>query len=431
MLTNSTIEYLSKFKKVALAISGGKDSMCLLHFFINSKKHLPDFFVVNVNHQLRGQESNNDSQFVKQYCQAHNIQITCYSKDVNTFCKQNNYTIEQGARIVRRQIFQALIDQGLADRVVTAHHQDDQTESILMHIFRGCGINGLCGMQLDDGALVRPFLDIDQTSINNYILDNKVEYVEDSSNDSTKFSRNKLRKDILPQINSLYGNINSSISRLSKIATQIKDYTNNNLPKLIVKNNCVKIDISLLKNCDFMSAEIVAQAVEKLTCRTDLTYDHIYKVFDLCNSDNSKKVNLPYSIIASKEYDHIVFSISQKQEISPIAFGIGEFIIGNWTIAVSHNDNGGLRCDYDQIKHCIFRTRQVGDRIEKFGGGSKSLGDYLTDKKVALRLRDSLIVVADNKQIYAVPPIDISEKCKVTASTKQIVYILALLNQSN
>ena len=125
------VELLEKFNRLCFAISGGKDSMTLLHWAITHLNH-DKFYVITVHHNLRGKEGERDRDFVKEYCLKNNIACDVYEEQIKEFCDINGYTIEQGARIRRRQIFKEIVDSKKADRVVTAHQQDDQIESIFI-----------------------------------------------------------------------------------------------------------------------------------------------------------------------------------------------------------------------------------------------------------------------------------------------------------
>ena len=137
------IELISRFDKLALAVSGGRDSMALLDWFFSSGEYPGEFFVVHVNHNLRGDNSDADCALVKNYCDERGIKLRIYSEDVKGFCERGGYGTEQGARLIRRRIFREITESKEAQRVVTAHHLQDFAESVLMHVFRGSGIDGL------------------------------------------------------------------------------------------------------------------------------------------------------------------------------------------------------------------------------------------------------------------------------------------------
>ncbi len=189
---------------------------------------------VNVEHGIRGDESLRDSEFVKRLCQNWDIPLYSYSVDAIGFAKSNGYTLEQAGRILRYQIFDSLIEDGKCDLIALAHHLDDQVETVLMRILRGTGIRGLIGMKKANGSYIRPLLDYDRESIDAYVKDNGLEYVEDATNEDTAYTRNYLRKEIA-QLKLRYPNLAQAVQRLSASAAEADEYIQCNLPKIEVK----------------------------------------------------------------------------------------------------------------------------------------------------------------------------------------------------
>ena len=133
---------LAQFGRIAVAVSGGRDSVALLDALVNSGDHRGELVVVHVDHKMRGSESDGDREFVLRLAANYGVPVKTYEVDVPAFCLANGYGAEQGARIVRRRIFRDMVESGEVERVLTAHHLSDQTESVLMHVFRGSGIEG-------------------------------------------------------------------------------------------------------------------------------------------------------------------------------------------------------------------------------------------------------------------------------------------------
>ncbi len=424
MLLENKIELLNSFDKLAFAISGGKDSMALLHFAIN---HIDKnkFFVITVHHNLRGKEGERDREFVKQYCLENGVECRVYEEQIKEFCQENGYTIEQGARIRRRAIFSQIVKDKEADRVVTAHHKDDQIESILMHIFRGSGLQGLCGMKEDDGILLRPMLSYDSKEIKEYLTINNIKYVQDSTNLEVEYSRNNVRNIIRKDIEKVYPNFGDNLIRLSGISNKMKEYIDEQTPKYVKTSSGVAIMISDIKSKDIIASQCIINAVEAVSTRVDLENVHIENVFDLVNKENGKSVMLPFGVIASREYDRIVFTKKEDTPIEPTSLEFGKFYLGDWAIEISNVDNGGLRADMEKLKGSIIKNREHGFTFKRFKGGTKSLGDYLTDIKVPKRMRDYLPIIVKDKEVLAVLPYEIADSVAVTENTKEIAYIRA------
>lgn len=425
MLSSEIVNYLSSFNKLVFAVSGGKDSMALLHFALkNLDKN--KISVVTVHHNLRGEEGERDRDFVVSFCNKQGIECQVYEENIKEFCQENGYTIEQGARIRRHKIFESIVANKKADRVVLAHHKDDQAESILMHIFRGCGLKGLCGMELDTGVILRPLLYTSSEEIKQYIEKEHIEFVQDSTNFELEYSRNKIRNVVIKEIEKVYPNFSTNILRLSEISNEAVKYISKQAPNVYKQNNCVYLKVSELNEKNIATEQAVINAVETIATRVDLEKCHIDQVFDLIEKENGKTINLPFNVVAVKEYDKIAFYLNQSENIETTDFQLGLVAFGDWEIDISLNNNGGLKADLDKIGKAIIRTRKQGDSFKRFKGGRKPLGKYLTDVKVAKMQRDNLPILARDNEVLAVLPIEISDGISVDDSTKNIVYLKAV-----
>lgn len=418
------VELLQGFNKLVFAISGGKDSMALLHF-AKSVLNPDSFSVITIHHNLRGKEGERDRDFVKEYCLKNNIDCTVYEEQIRPFCEENGYTIEQGARIRRREIFKEIVTSGLADRVVTAHQKDDQIESILMHIFRGTGIKGLCGMPEDDGIIIRPMVNCTSEAIRDYLRDNNVPFVQDSTNADLDYSRNMIRNVVIPDIEKVYEGAGDNVLRLSDISRKMQDFIDKNTPKAESSIDGVYLSISDIKSKDIIASQAIINAVDKVSTRVDLEKGHIEAIFDLLNKENGAQVNLPFNTMAIKEYEKILFTKTKLMEIEDQELKLGDIYTGEWRINVSDKDNGGLKLDKSKIEGAIITKRKNGMMFKRYKGGTKSLGDYLTDIKVPKRIRDYIPIIVKNSDVCAVLPYEIADFAAINDQTKEVIYIKA------
>ena len=398
--------------------------MALLHFAKNNLN--PDSFsVITIHHNLRGEEGERDRDFVKDYCSKNNIKCEVYEEQIKPFCEENGYTIEQGARIRRREIFKEIVSSKKADRVVTAHQKDDQIESILMHIFRGSGIKGLGGMQEDDGIIIRPMLNCSSEEIRDYLKDNNIPFVQDSTNADLDYSRNSVRNVVIPDIEKVYESVGDNILRLSEISKKMQSYIDNNTPKPEMTIDGAYLNIKDLQSKDIIASQAIINAVDKVSTRVDLEKGHIEAIFDLLDKDNGAQVSLPFNTIAIKEYEKILFTKAKLQEIEEKDLVMGDIYTGEWKINVSGKDNGGLRLDKSKVEGAKIVKREKGMTFKRYKGGTKSLGDYLTDIKVPKRLRDYLPIIVKNHDVCAVLPYEIADFVAINDKTKEVIYIKA------
>ena len=429
MIDSTIVKKLQKFDCLALAVSGGKDSTFLLNYWVENRAILPDFFVVNVDHNLRGEESKSDSDFVRKLCKELGVECKCYDEDIKGYCNRGGYGLEQGARLRRREIFAEVVKTTRAERVVTAHHKDDQCESVLMHVFRGSGINGLKGMPFDDGLILRPLLNISSDEIEREMKRRGWEYRVDSSNLSTDYTRNKLRGEIIPMIKQVYPSVVDNVLRLASIAEDTQSF----IDKFLVRAEWNGEELSLPENLaecdDAVATASIFDGLQRAGWRVDIEKKHVQAIRRLYDKKPPSRVSLPSSLVAWRERNGVVIAKERTQKLDQYDVDYGSYVMGDWIVTLSKEySDGALRADMDELKKGVLRYRQKGDKICKFGGGTKSLGDYLTDKKVPLRLRDGLAVIARDSDVLAVIGVDISSKVAVREDTKEICYLSASKN---
>ena len=423
--------YEGKAVTVGVAISGGRDSVALLHYLKSSGVQT---VAVNVEHGIRGEESLSDSVFVKKLCEDMDVKLYAYSVDVPKFAQEKGYTIEQAARILRYEVFDGLLADGVCDLIALAHHLDDQVETVFMRILRGTGIRGLQGMRKVSGRYIRPFLDYSREDINSYIEANGLKYVEDGTNSDTAYTRNFLRQEI-ESMKARFPSMGEAVARLSECALEAEEFIEAHTPDIELVGGQAYVKIS---NCadTLIAKRLILKAANALGVMQDIEDKHYKLVLDLLSAENGKYLMLTHGLCVHKESDSLVFELkSDGVESVEIPFVEGNYQdLGvcvdcvNMSLAELKFEKGALYADADKIPdYAVIRTRSEGDYIHKFGGGSKSLGDFLTDKKVPLRTRDGLKLIADGSRVLAVFGIDISADVKVDEGTKR-VYKLTVKN---
>ncbi len=417
---------------VAVAVSGGCDSMCLLHFLCaNAKKYGFSVLAINVEHGIRGENSLNDTKFVKEYCDKNHIPLLTYSVDAPKHAKENKLSLEQSARILRYQCFENALSSEKCNKIATAHHRDDNVETILFNIFRGTGLKGLTGITKErKDNIVRPFLAVDRAELEQYAKENGLMFVTDETNLEDDYTRNFIRHNIIPKIKQIYPDLNGSIARLAEIASTDDEYlTGVALSQITLQDDIASIAIPC-PPAIFSRAIILA--LKALGVKKDWEKAHIDGVFELSGLESGSKVSLLDNVTAIKEYDKIVFFREKNKSFLELNFSQGQIEFDQKKILIERIDfpknlKSGLFADLNKIpKTAVIRTRKDGDVFTKFGGGTKLLNDYFTDKKIPLRERDEQILIADGKVVLAILGLAISDKIKIDESTKTIVTFKVL-----
>lgn len=399
--------------------------MVMLHAFAN---HLPrpNFFVATVNHNIR-KEGASDCRFVADYCKKLGVECQIYNIDVPTHAQQNKLSLETSARLLRYQIFDKLH----CDFVCTAHHQRDNAETVLMHVIRGSGLVGAQGIKQYNGRYFRPLLQWSKKQIDDYARENDVPFVIDQTNADDSYLRNYVRNRILPLLRDVCPSVEQNITKFTQNVTNDEQFLSSlaDISTVQFIDDGAKIPLSLLEQPEPVAYRIIKKVMEKLGVFYDVERCHYKAIYDVAHNVGGKQTYLPFDYVAINDYNHVtickeVKTLSNEWQI-PFAEGITQTPLGP-VLVTSEVQQDSLRFDIDKIPStAVFRTRQIGDVFTKFGGGTKSLKEYLIDKKIPQRLRDKLIVVADGHNVLAVVGVEIADSVKISEQS-QTYYIKTL-----
>lgn len=426
------LQFFNKGEKIAVAVSGGKDSMCLLHSLCAHSHQLGvSVLALNVEHGIRGDASKDDTEFVKKYCQDNQIPFIGYTVDALEYSKINKTSIEEGARALRYQCFYDAIKEGKCDKVCTAHHQSDNAESILFNLFRGTGVKGATGIEKNvDDKIIRPLLSISKEQIDEYVQKNAIPFVTDLTNYDDDYTRNYLRINVIPKIKEIFPDFEKSLARFGEIVTKDQEYLCSLVDDYLKQEGGAYYITLPCPNPIFSRACITA--LKGLGVEKDWEKAHIDAVFSLIDSQNGASVNLPKGVVAVREYQRITLYTPTKIQTPSIPFSLGKHKLSGNEIQITQVDKPsdeilkqGFYADLDKIPQtAVIRYPLQGDEFTKFGGGTKKLCDYFTDVKIPRRLRDTLPVLADGNTVLAIFGHAISQKIKIEQSTTRIVKLI-------
>lgn len=425
----------NKGETIAVALSGGKDSVALLYSLLSVKDKLGIIVkAVNIEHGIRGATSKRDSMFVADLCQKLSVPLKTYQLDCVKFSEENRYGIEEGARIARYDCFKSAIGEGFCDKVATAHHLSDSVETLLFNLFRGASLSGMTGIKSErnNGKIIRPFADTPKSEIEKYVADNGLPFVDDETNFESVYSRNYIRNEIMPVVSARFPEAEKSIGRFLKIAESENDFLEELAKKSLTRDgNAYVISIDT-PDCIF--ARSVVLAMKSLGIAKDYVKLHVDAALSLKNLVNGSKISLPRNVYAAREYDKIAIYKAVKSDGNfekPFALGYIDGAIGKLSFGeINEKEKNvnelkyGRSLVFDLNKlpnNAVIRYKRSGDYFKKFGGGRKKLNDYFTDKKIPLRLRDSIPLVCADGEVYIICGIEISDLIKVDKGTEKVV----------
>lgn len=440
---------------IIVGFSGGADSVSLL-FLLNQLKNDVDYNLtaVHINHNLRGQESLRDEKFCRDFCKTNNINLIIESVDVNKDAKTKHKSIEQSARDLRYQTFKKIKKQLNVNKLFLAHHQNDLAETVLFNIVRGTGVDGAIGIKTTN-EICRPFLSFSKAQILEFIKNENLQSVEDSSNLISNTSRNLIRNEVTPMLEKICDKATSNIANFAECLAEDEGYFQSILPLNLTKveKNKIEIDLSVLSLHRAISIRTIKHCLKQNNWAVDVFRVNFEQILGLKNSQNGAKINLPHETCAYREYDKIVIMKDEKNEFSEFEninlpneewknpqaefkFKLGSFEIfdNKFNIEKAKREDVVLTgadkfADFDKIpQRAVLRTRRNGDIFVKFGGGTKKLNDVLIDLKIPSRVRDTVVVLADDNEVLWINGFDISSKIKIDNTTKNIIKFESKIN---
>lgn len=446
--------------KICVAVSGGRDSMALLHLLnARSEEYAISLCALNCEHGLRGEASKHDSQFVKTICEKWDIPLLTFSEDCKRLAKDRGVGEEVAARDWRRSCYALAAEHFGKDSlesfaIATAHHANDNAETLLFNIARGSGLAGACG--ICDGEInlpsspsvkvkiVRPLISCTRDEIDDYIASNNIPFVEDETNRSTQFTRNYIRINVIPSLEKCVSGAVNGIYRFSRLAREDEEYFDKLIEeKQLIRNTPFGVQIALCEE-KVIFRRAALKAIKLLNCQIkDYTSEHMQVLFDLQSSERSKKFEF-CGLVAFNEGNGI--GICLKEQLAPINESVlltdyindaqSRFCGVNLSIKKlldrEYAATNGISCVNDRVLNldssrvpgnAVIRFRHPDDRFRKLGSGEKSLNDFFTDKKISVRLRDRIPVLACENHVLAVCGVEISEDVKITDNTQEILCV--------
>ena len=421
-------------KRICVAVSGGMDSVALLHYLHTQREKYGYFLLAaHCEHGIRGETSLADMRFVQALCETLGVELFLFQENCVERSKREKESLETAARNFRYESFESLIKSGKADYIATAHHQLDEAETVLFRLARGSALSGAKGMEKESGWVIRPFLEWSKAEIEKYAEEHCLEYCVDETNADVQYTRNKLRLEVLPKLEEAVPAAGKNIARFAAVAAQDDAFLYELASELLKKKKGGYLVAFSGKKP--LVTRACLTALKNLGVDRDYTSEHLDALFSLQNCERGAKLDLPKNIECVKETDGLFFR--EKKEEKPIEkprekpFSLGGFDGGRYEVIVSETPILGevsnwqtLRADLEKFpKNAVFRFRKDGDEMQVFGGGTKTLKKLLNERKISVHEREWLPLVADSEAVYAVCGVEISEKVKVDAGTRKQIYI--------
>ncbi|MFV0418559.1 MAG: tRNA lysidine(34) synthetase TilS [Dysgonomonas sp.] len=415
-------------EKVIVGVSGGADSVALLDILHSFKL---ECIVAHCNFHLRGEESNRDAFFVEELCKKYGLKYERVDFDTEAYAERESISIEMAARELRYNWFEQIRIIHMAQKIAVAHHRDDSVETILLNLIRGTGIRGLTGIPPINGYIIRPLLCLSRSDILEYLKERKLSYVDDSTNSEDLYSRNKIRLNIIPLLETINPSAKDAIIRTSENLSQVANIYHmyiSQVKSAIFKDN--KISIGLL--IQYVEPEAILFEILSPYGFNSAT---IRSIFESLVSQSGKTFHsASYELLKDRSFlvlkkkkslmiDSFHIHERDKTIIRPINLIIEKTLInGDFTIEKNPNI---LYLDVTQINYPLtLRHWKQGDWFIPFGmKGKKKISDYFSDHKFNLFDKDATWLLCSGDDIIWIVGHRSDNRFKIDENTTEILKI--------
>lgn len=420
---------------VTVGLSGGADSVCLIYILDELKDKLGfKLKAAHINHGIRGAEADSDEEFVRRLCERMSVELTVFHKNIPLEAKNSGESEEECGRRIRYECFDSF-----KGKIATAHNLSDSIETTVFNLIRGSSLKGVSGIPPMRDNIIRPLIECTGEEIRNFCRDNGLEFVVDSTNLETEYTRNYIRYEILPRFEKINPMYEQTLSRFQVTARRdnelLNKVTRDYLRLHTHKNGLKCIEMVVLDDALFyrsMAAYIKEQS------GIDLEYRHIEFIANNLMDDFSLQLSKDFFVQSKNGY----LTVVKKEEPSDkfcvkLKIGTNETPMGKIEISVSDRDDikfnkkdtaGVFVCniDYDKIdsESVVIRSRNDSDEITLAKRGvTKSLKKLYNEMKLPVAIRPSVPVIADKEKVIWVFGAGYNKKCEITRETEKIMTI--------
>ncbi|WP_162053714.1 tRNA lysidine(34) synthetase TilS [Pontibacter pamirensis] len=418
--------------RILAAVSGGIDSIVLCEVLHQLKY---TFAIAHCNFGLRAEDAEADQLFVKKLAKKYDVPFFTENFNTRAFAQQEKLSTQMAARTLRYQWFETIRQEKAYDYIAIAHHSNDTTETILLHLTKGTGIAGLHGIPAKNGYIIRPLLQVTKDDIYEFVTTNKLIWREDSSNETTKYQRNKIRHDVIPVLKEINPSLEETMQHTAERVSHAEAIVALYIDQL--RQQCTKeaeeaIYIALPP---LQQATGLPVVLHELLRPYNFSYSVVLELVAALEGISGKQFDSPTHTLV-KDRDQLVITPKNISSFGSIMIAEGETTVeaGNMSFSFRYADAASYKLntkphvaalDADQLKFPLkLRAWQEGDWFVPLGmNGKKKISDLLIDKKVPANLKPQTLVLVSEQSIAWVVGLRPDNRFKVTDKTQKVVEI--------
>ena len=411
--------------KITIGVSGGADSVCLLLMLHELKKEYNlDLTVVHVNHMVRT-DAAEDALFVKELCERLDVKFVLKEIDIEKEARERHIGTEEMGRLYRYEAFNELNN----DKIAVAHNKNDNVETLFLNLTRGCGLRGMCGIKNKRNNIIRPLMCLERKEIEQYLKENNQEYKTDSTNLENVYNRNKIRNNVLPELEKINCSVVNNISKTILDINELKefldefvnDFINNNV---ITYNNTTYINLNKLnKEKNIIKKEIILTVLSRYS-KNNVSSKNISDILDICDKCGRKEVNITNNIHVVKEFDSLkIYKDAEEKPLFKLKIGVNQTDIGRFDVAESISNKIYYNDNLKTVNYDIIDELYVGfikdDAVITLNNREMKLKEYFNKEKCSALTP----VIYNNEDVVWVVGHRLNEKYKVKDNTKRVLNI--------
>lgn len=417
-------------RRLLVALSGGADSVALVCLLAEAREERNlTLHAAHVDHSIRGEESRADAEYCRKLCGKLNIPIHIERIDVPA-AREPGEGIETAARRLRYDALRRVKAETGCELIALAHHLDDQAETVLMHLLRGCGPEGICGMEELSGDLYRPLLKTPKRTLEDYLAEQNIPWRTDSTNFDPFTPRNALRLHGLPALEESYPKASEAIARYAEAARCENRFVERLTDEFLASHLQRGAYGTRILRPEEADEAILRRAIRSI-CGESLPHDRLTELVFLCRKARGR-MEISGSLTAERTPGAVYFLPKRTKLPDPVPLpdsGMVQFgNLGAITVSPSQpvpirDDPHRQALDRDSLRGAVIRTRHDGDSIRPLGSGEKLLSDYFTDRKIDRPLRDFIPLLAVGSRILWAIGVGISEDAKLRPDSAAVQLI--------
>jgi tRNA(Ile)-lysidine synthase len=436
---------IRKGDKILVSLSGGPDSVFLLHFLKKYQKRLAvSLYAFHLNHLLRGKDASLDEDFCKQLCSSLNIPLFSVRKNVKQFAHKKKISIEEAGRVLRYSELSKLLKKISFNKIATAHNCDDNAETVLLNLIKGTGLKGISGIPVKRDNIIRPILVLPKQEILKYLDLKKNKFRIDSSNFEIDLERNFIRHILLPLIRSkLNPSVDNAIFNSSQNFRSLYSYllnsTNEVFKDICIRGSALNIPLNkLLKLNDDLLTFSLKELVER-NFSESLMFKDIISLKSLISKQTGRRINLSSGLTAYKERNELIIKQNKDSgllEKKNIKINIGEEkTFDNFTVSIKYADVAAISPGKEKTREFIsadnivgskfvIRNWKNGDKFFPIGmKGKKKISDFLNELKIESHKKKEQLLLLNGTKIVWVIGHRLDDRFKITKNTKNVLEL--------